>query len=305
MKWSNEEVVLLDGLYKHIQLKDLAEKFPNRTKATIVAKALSLGLPSAKLWQPEEDRILKIFFSNASKEELVKLLPKRSWVAIIARGERLDLKRFVSKPRRRVNENYFKEWTVEMAYILGFILTDGCIIKGSYKGYSDSLKLGVQLCDVDILEKIKKELNSDHKITIVKNAAHFSISSQIIVNDLKKLGIAYRKSLKEGAITIPEIYIKDFIRGVIDGDGGISINNSNYPTLRLCGSRELVTFVRDYFFTKFNTFVKLSESQYSLGILYDIKYRGRVAVKLADFLYKDSKLYLKRKYQLAMRCIGD
>lgn len=304
-RWSNEELDLLNSLYTQTRVKYLATKFPYRTKATIVAKALNLGLPSAKLWQPEENTILKNLFSTTSKEELLKLLPKRSWLAIMAHGERLGLKRYVNKPKLRVNENYFKEWTVNMAYILGFILADGCIIKGTYKGYSDSLKLGVQLCDIDILEKIKKELNSGHKITITKNAAHFCISSQKIVNDLKRIGISYRKSLKEKTIKVPDKYIKDFVRGIIDGDGGISIDRNKYPTLRLCGGRDTVTFVRDYFLAKYNIYLKLSERRYSLGVLYDIKYRGRSAVKLIDFLYRDAKLYLNRKYQLAVNYFGE
>ena len=142
----------------------MADKFPRRTKATIVAKALSLNLPSAKLWQPEEDKVLKKHFEVYSNQDLEKLLPKRSWVAIMAQGERLGLSRKRDKPRLGVNENYFKKWSANMSYLLGFTIADGCIIQGTYKGYSDSLKFGVQLKDRSILEKIRSELRSEHKL---------------------------------------------------------------------------------------------------------------------------------------------
>ena len=89
---------------------------------------------------------------------LLFLLPKRSKTAIWAQGERLGLKQNRNYPRLAVNEDYFKKWSSEMAYILGFILADGCIIEGTHKGYSGALKFGVHPKDIDILEKIKKQL---------------------------------------------------------------------------------------------------------------------------------------------------
>lgn len=75
----------------------------------------------------------------------------------MAKGEKLKLFRNKSKPRLRVNENYFKKWSHRMAYILGFILADGCIVKPKRLGHGDVLKFGVHVKDIDILEKIKRE----------------------------------------------------------------------------------------------------------------------------------------------------
>lgn len=306
IKWNAAEIKLLKNLYPKIRVKDLIEKFPNRNKETIVAKALNIGLLSAKLWQPKENKVLKRYFPEATKEELLKLLPKRTWSAIMAQGERLGLKRKRDKPRLAVNEDYFKCWSQNMAYILGFILADGCIIQGTYKGYSDSLKFGVQLSDRDILEKIRKELKAEHKLSIIKNAVHFCITSQTLVNDLKRLGISYRKSLNENLPTIPKQYEKDFIRGIVDGDGGIQIDRKGQPVIGVCGGKTVVTFIRDFFLKNMQVYSSVGRRSYSKqqkNFLYEIRYKSSSALKVILYLYDNKAcLYLDRKYKLAKRC---
>lgn len=307
VRWSNLEVGLLKKLYPVFRVKKLADKFPNRTKATIVARALALGLPSAKLWQPEENNALRKHFINSPKETIQKLLPKRSWSATMAQAERLGLKRKTDKPRRDVDEDYFKKWSPNMAYVLGFIFADGCIVRGTYAGYSDSLKFGVQVKDVDILEKIKRELKSKHSISIVKNAAHFSIASQKIVDDLKSLGISYRKSLRERIPNVPEKFIKDFIRGIVDGDGSLWLDQRNYPTLSITGGKNILDFIREHFFKKFHLHSALVKQSYSEKIkrnLYQISYRCSSAQTLIKYIYNDHGLFLNRKFKTALRCLN-
>lgn len=298
--WSKKEIILLKQYYPIKRVKDLVTILPFRTKATITAKALSLGLPSAKLWQPEENKILRKYFSKLTIKELLKLLHRRSKTAIWAQGERLGLRQNRNHPRLAVNEHYFKKWSSEMAYILGFILADGCIIEGTYKGYSGALKFGVHPKDVNILEKIKIQLRSQHKISIVKNAAHLGITSQIIVNDLKNLGITYRKSLRENVPNVPEKYTKDFIRGIFDGDGSISFDSNNYPTLSVCGGKNTINFIQKYFLNKFRIYSKVGEREKN-QILFYITYRSNSAKTLINYLYSNATLYLERKFKLATR----
>ena len=310
--WSPKEISLLKKYYPKLRVKDLAKMFPKRTKATIVAKALSLGLPSAKLWQTEENNILYKNFAEATKEKLLKLLPKRSWTAILAQGERLGLKRQRNKPRLKVNEYYFKKWSANMAYILGFILADGSIIKEPRRRESDKLSFGVNQKDIDVLKKIKKELSSEHKLSLTRNCVYLSIQSQKIVDDLKKLGITYRKSFKSDLnIKIPNMpkkYIRDFIRGIVDGDGSINFNKKGRqkgrPNLSVCGKKKIITFIRNDFFRKFNIYSKVGQRKKD-GQLYEllfyIGYRCNSAKKLINYLYTNADLYLERKFKLAKR----
>ena len=262
--WSLEEVSLLKKFYSKLIVRKLAKMFPNRTRGTIVVKAFSLGLPSAKLWQPKENDILYKNFAEASEEKLLKFLPKRSWSAILAQGERLALKRKIDKPRLKVNEDYFKKWSPNMVYILGFIFADGGIVKVTHNGSSDKLGFGQNKKDIDILRKIKQELSAEQALSLSGNYVHFSIFSQVIVDDLKRLGVSYRKSFRKSRGEIPNIpqkYIRDFIRGIVDGDGSIHFDKRDYPTLSICGRKEVMAFIRDHFLSKFNIYSKISQGK--------------------------------------------
>ena len=305
--WSKQEIKLLSELYPTSWPKDLVGFFPKRNKATIIAKALELGLSSARPWKQQENALLRRVFAEAKQQDLITSFPSRSLAAILAKGERLGLKRERNHPRKGVNENYFEKWSANMAYLLGYILADGCIIEGTYKGYSGALKFGVQKRDIDILEKIRQELRSEHAISVVGNAAHLCITSQKIVNNLKKLGIAYRKSLREKVPDVPQQYLRDFIRGVIDGDGGISFTKKGYPTLQLCGGKRVTAFVRDHFLANlhvYSTIGKRTKSKSGNFYLFAIGYRGNSAKTITTYLYHDASLYLDRKFFLAKRCIN-
>lgn len=306
-RWSKEEVDLLKRLYPEAWVGEIAGYFPKRNKATIVAKAMALGLQSAKSWSNADNAVLKRSFRLESKTKLLRLLSHRTWLAILAQGERLGLKRETHRPRRVINATYFKNWTGNMAYILGFILADGCIIKGSYAGYSDSLKFGVQISDIDILEKIKRELKSGHTISEVRNAAYLSISSQEMVDDLKILGVIYNKSLNEQWPAVPSLFIKDFIRGIIDGDGSIHFDKRGYPTISLCGGKTTLENTRNYLIKTLGVYSKLDRKSYSKrcrSYLYQIAYRCNPAKKITGYLYNNATLYLDRKFKLAQKCLA-
>ena len=312
-RWSQKNISLLKKFYPKIRVKDLARMFPNRTKASIVMKALSLGLPSAKLWQPKENNILHKYFAEASSEELRKFLPKRSWSAILARGERLGLRRKIDKPRLKVNEDYFKKWSSNMAYILGFIFADGNITKVTHNGCSDKLGFGQNKKDIDVLKKIKQELSAEQTLSIGKKYVHFSVHSQIIVDDLKKLEVTYRKSFRKTRGKIPKVpkkYIRDFIRGIVDGDGSINFNKKGrqkgYPNLSICGRKEVMVFIRNHFLSKFNIYSKIGQPKKNgkLSNVFYICYRSNSAKTLINYLYNNVNLYLERKFKLAKRALN-
>jgi len=261
-----------------------------------------------KYWSLKENRILQKYFAEAQKEKLLKLLPNKSWLAILAHGERLRLRRKVDVPRLKVNENYFKKWSSKMAYILGFIFADGGIVKVTHNGASDKLGFGQHKRDIDILKKIKQELSAEQALSVSGNYVHFTIYSQKIVNDLKKLGVSYRKSSQIARVKIPKIpkkYLRDFIRGIVDGDGGISFDKREYPALSICGRKEIITFIRNHFLSKFNIYSKIAQQKKNgkLMNLFYICYRTNSAKTLINYLYQNADLYLERKFQLAQKAL--
>ena len=155
-------------------------------------------------------------------------------------------------------------------------------------------------------------LSAEQALSPSGNYVHFSIFSQVIVDDLKKLGVLYRKSFRKSRGKIPNIphkYIRDFIRGIVDGDGSINFNKKGrqkgYPNLNICGRKEVMTFIRNHFLSRFNIYSKIGQPKKNgkLSNVFYVYYRCNSAKTLINYLYKDADIYLERKFKLAKRCL--
>lgn len=218
-----------------------------------------------------------------------------------------------------LNQNYFKTWSHNMAYILGFIVADGCVYtnieeKNNSKKHKSLLVFTLAERDREILEKIRSELEYEGEIfthysqgySKEKGYKHvrLAINSHIMINDIKELGITERKTFNEVVpIGLPKEYELDFIRGFFDGDGSVG---GQYPTnskgvrtettqirVRLhSGSKQILediqSILQKYGFKEKE--IKPSES------IFDITYSTNESLKLYELFYENSNtLYLKRK----------
>lgn len=137
------------------------------------------------------------------------------------------------------NKDYFEKInTSEKAYWLGFLYADGCITR-FYKGEvlkSMSLEITLKDADCEHLIKFKNALESNipiqHRIITGKyKADRIVVNCTKICNDLIKLGCTPTKSLTlefPKKDIIPQDFIRDFIRGYFDGDGGVSYTEGKY-----------------------------------------------------------------------------
>ena len=122
--------------------------------------------------------------------------------------------RKIGQPRKhQLNESFFKEWSNEMAWVIGLIITDGCLSKDQYT-------ISIAQKDTEILRKVAKLMDSDFVLTKNKTPS-LLLNSKIMYKDLEKRGITHNKSLTTKIPDIPEKYLPHFIRGVIDGDGWV------------------------------------------------------------------------------------
>ena len=129
-------------------------------------------------------------------------------------------------PRPKVNGDFFKTWSNDMAYVLGFIVTDGCLVEHE-NGYN---ALNITNKDKGILEKILMAMGSDHKISIKSRGGtpkykyfQIQIRNKDIYNDLLGLGLTPRKSKTIKMPIVPSEFFGDFVRGCFDGDGAVSV----------------------------------------------------------------------------------
>ncbi|OQR56704.1 LAGLIDADG family homing endonuclease [Bacillus sp. CDB3] len=119
------------------------------------------------------------------------------------------------KRKYDITEDYFKTWSNNMTYILGFIAADGVIQK-------ENQCVSVSQKERDILEDIKKELNTNQPLYQNKKTGVYmlNINSKTIKDDVMNIhGIMPCKSLNIKFPFVPEEYLHHFVRGYFDGDG--------------------------------------------------------------------------------------
>lgn len=106
-----------------------------------------------------------------------------------------------------------------MAYVLGFIFADGCLVehKNGYHGLDITSK------DLEHLVAIKRELDAEHAIGRKERGYRLQIRNRDIYKDLLKLGLTPRKSKTIRLPEIPREYSSHFVRGLFDGDGSVMV----------------------------------------------------------------------------------
>jgi hypothetical protein len=117
------------------------------------------------------------------------------------------------KPKRIIDE----KWTVNLAYAIGLIATDGCLS-------SDGLLIDLTSKDREQLLNFSKCVGVNFKIGNKKNGngdkcLRIQFKNRIFYNFLLSIGLTSRKSLTMGKLKIPDKYFFDFLRGCFDGDG--------------------------------------------------------------------------------------
>lgn len=216
------------------------------------------------------------------------------------------------------DRNFFENIdSEEKAYILGVIMSDGCVANNGWFWY-----IAVAEDDRLWLEKIRSVLKAGHPIHMIKrdsspreirgkfywckNLVKLAIGSIKMVQDLARLGIFPRKSLTiRWPNLVPVEFQRHMLRGLFDGDGSIVISNSstkNSPTWKLAsGSKRFLEECREYIHQNCGlNLVKLDESidlQRPNGRC--LKYVGRESCrKLYHLMYDEATIWLDRKRKI-------
>ena len=103
-------------------------------------------------WTTNDIDFLLKHFHTTSYQTIGKKL-NRSYSSVQSKIRDLDKYKRINK--HEINSDYFKTWSSEMAYVLGFITADGNL-QNTHRGYH----IHIACDDLDIIEKIKKSLQS-------------------------------------------------------------------------------------------------------------------------------------------------
>ncbi|MFT5036538.1 MAG: intein-encoded DNA endonuclease-like protein [Candidatus Azotimanducaceae bacterium] len=125
---------------------------------------------------------------------------------------------------KSVNKNFFKIWSQDMAYVLGFFFADG-----SYDiNLRGSEYFSFQITDKELLMSIRNVLSSNHTIAKRLRSAvtestqyRLQIGSKEMCSDLRRLGVSTQKAFTIKFPDMPNKFFPDFIRGYFDGDGHV------------------------------------------------------------------------------------
>lgn len=158
--------------------------------------------------------------------------------------------------------DFFKEWSSEMAYVLGYLYADGhYYVSEKSDGY---IYHGIifRSIDKDMIESVYEIMECNQKIReqkskfegeyTGKNVYTLEIGSKYFKDILPELGIKSnrKKTFEESDVEIKEGYEKYFWLGFFDGDGSITKKKYNYNER---GYRYEVIFI----FTSYNMRSKL------------------------------------------------
>lgn len=117
------------------------------------------------------------------------------------------------QPKKIIDET----WNANLAYAIGLIATDGCLLSGSFlidlssKDKEQLLNFSKCVC-VDF--KIGQKFNSNGD-----KCLRIQFKNRIFYEFLLSIGLTPKKSATIGKLKIPERYFFDFLRGCFDGDG--------------------------------------------------------------------------------------
>lgn len=207
-----------------------------------------------------------------------------------------------TKLKHAVNEKFFDNWNGQSAYLLGFTYADGNI-------YKTSLSWEIQKRDIALLKKIKRFLKCTYPITLGHKglACRLRISNQVLVRSLLKLGLLPKKKFRYQIPKIPQIFLRHFIRGYLDGDGWMVIrNNRNEIDVGFAGiNKEFLEVINSLLAKKLNIRAgkvrkKIKTTPKGVeAVCYQLEFYSSRAFTVAQWLYEDlgkDDLFLDRKY---------
>lgn len=207
--------------------------------------------------------------------------------------------------KRKVNLDFFKVWSEDMAYVLGFFYADGTFDISARGAHY----FGFHICDMKLLYAIRKTLKSNHKIAQRKVRANESrryrlqIGSKEMCGDLNKLGVTPAKTRRMELPIIPQKYFSHFVRGYFDGDGHVWTGlihkgrGKTHRTLQV-GFTSCSRKFLDELYRHLGEFGMVGGGVYCKKNAFCIKYSTSDSIQLYKLMYGQlgtSPLVLKRK----------
>ncbi len=198
----------------------------------------------------------------------------------------------------KYNYDFFRYWSHDLAYFLGFFCADGYMSKD---GYTISFELARK--DIEILKWIQSKIcpqkplryteKYDKRTQKTHLAIRFRIHNKDIYNRLLTLGFISPKTGKEIIPTqIPKYLISSFIKGYFDGDGWVHIRRNQCDVGVCCANQKFLYTLRKYL----NNIGTINNKSKQDIYLYSWDMCSGDSIKFRNYIYKHRGFCLKRKF---------
>lgn len=204
-----------------------------------------------------------------------------------------------------VNDAAFDVPSLEAAYWLGFLLADGCVTGCNV--------VEITVCERDAahIEKLRRFLDSNHRITQDRACVRLRFSSPHMLGTLERHGVIRAKSL----VAQPSqewLGSRDYWRGYVDGNGHIKLTwekqpkysrqpHAFVPRISVCGAISVMKALAMFIAANVPG---MAPTVLPAGRVGQIRVGGRRAVTVARLLYGEScSVALDRKREEALSII--
>lgn len=216
----------------------------------------------------------------------------------------------VDRRKHSVDDRFFDRWTSDMAYVLGWLITDGNVSP------TKPVIQWAQACP-EPLEKIKVLLKADYPIRAAANRSghvmhSLAVRSKRLWVSVQWRGVKPRKTGREVFPEVPDECLVDFIRALIEGDGCINIREVKgrkyVRVIFATASEAFTTALADVLRHKWGLgTVRWSQKQAKAKrSLHFVALTGCEALRFLGVLYRDAppSRYWSVKRQKALEALG-
>lgn len=304
--WSDNELSFLKNNYLNMTHLEIGEKL-GRSESAVRAKCFELDLYKKELpWEEWELNFVKDNYMEMATKEIAEILD-RSPSAIGLKASRMGMKKYPYY----CDYHYFDEIdTEEKAYWLGFIASDGWISKNE-KNNSGAIGIELQYGDIGHLRKFNKSIGGNYQITDRWRSCSISthpeklnhmccirIFSIKMYDSLEKLGLSKDKSYTVGIPDLREDLLRHYLRGYFDGDGCFCLSNKSFDISYITASEKMASDIIDSL-SKIGIIIHDNTYKTEYGTIMHRPeiYKNSEKIKFLDWIYKDSSVYLDRKYK--------
>lgn len=260
----------------------------------------------SKLTEAEIEDIKTMYNNKRTGKEILKKYRDKIYcentIIKIAREEGCVI-RPNGKIPRTLNESFFETIdTEEKAYFLGWMLSDGYVVKPKNKGYVIGIDLQIE--DKYILEHFREVIKLDKSAPLLDQVrrncsannrikesyqSRLAFRSNKMAADLSKYGVVPHKShTVRFPYGVGEEMVHHLIRGLFDGDGCISGR-----TISFAGNKKMMLDVREILHNSINIAYNMI---YDNTFCFHFTFSSKKDVEnFYHYLYDNATIFLKRK----------